>query len=57
MGQINAGAQSISDAIKPYTDGNPHVAQAEQGLMLVLAVTAALAVLLTLRKTNQMKNG
>ena len=57
VGQINAGAQSISDAIKPYTDGNPHVAQAEQGLMLVLAVTAALAVLLTLRKTNQMKNG
>ena len=57
VGQINAGAKSISDAIQPYTDGNPHIAQAEQVLMLVLAVTAAAAVFLTVRKTNQMKNG
>ena len=43
--QINSGAQSISDAIKPYTD-NSHVAQMESFILLALAVTAAVGVVL-----------
>ena len=54
--QLHRGLNSIDDAIKPYTDGNAHVAQIESMFVIGLAGTAALSVILTIRKQIAMTN-
>ena len=57
VASVHAGATSIEAAIQPYAANVPMVAKVDNVLMIALAVTAALAVVLTVHKHNDMQNG
>lgn len=53
--QLHDGAQTVADAIKPYTSAGA-IERAESLLMIVLAGTAAVVVLLRMHQHEQMQN-
>lgn len=55
--QLGSGIESVSDAIKPYVDGSPAVAQVETYLVVIMATCAGAGVIFTWAKNRNMREG